>query len=235
MTELDPKLIPKCVGVIMDGNGRWAKARDLPRTKGHSAGEDALVRCVDGALELGIKWLAVYAFSTENWRRPAEEVKFLMTFNRELLARRTDEFVEKGVRVRFMGRKDDRRLPRSVVKAAEQTEAATIDCKRLNLCVGLNYGGRAEILDAVNSAIASGADRIDEKTVGRNLYVPQMPEVDLVIRTSGEVRTSNFLAWQAAYAEWVFTPVLWPDFTGEDLRDAVRIYQERSRRFGGID
>ena len=233
LPEIDPKRLPKHVGVIMDGNGRWAKARGLPRTAGHEAGEDALVDAVDGALEIGLKFLTVYAFSTENWRRPPDEVRFLMNYNRELLSRRRDEFNEKGVRIRFIGRRNDRKLPRSVVRMAEEAEDLTVKNKKLNLTIALNYGGWAEVVDAVKQLPPKG--KIDEKSIRARLYAPELPDPDLIVRTSGEKRISNFLLWQGAYAELLFTDVLWPDFRRADLFAAISEYQRRSRRFGGVD
>ena len=228
---IDPKKVPKHVGVIMDGNGRWAKARGLPRTAGHEAGEDALVDTVDGALEVGLKYLTVYAFSTENWRRPTDEVRFLMNYNRDLLTRRRDEFNEKGVRIRFIGRRNDRKLPRSVVRMAEDAEQLTFKNKKLNLTIALNYGGWAEVVDAVKQLNG----KVDEKAIRSRLYAPELPDPDLIVRTSGEKRISNFLLWQGAYAELLFTDVLWPDFRRADLFAAIAEYQRRSRRFGGVD
>ncbi len=233
LPTIDPKKLPKHVGVIMDGNGRWAKARGLPRTAGHEAGEDALVDTVDGALEIGLKYLTVYAFSTENWRRPPDEVRFLMNYNRELLTRRRDEFNEKGVRIRFIGRRNDRKLPRSVVRMAEEAEDLTVKNKKLNLTIALNYGGWAEVVDAVKQLPPKG--KIDEKAIRSRLYAPELPDPDLIVRTSGEKRISNFLLWQGAYAELLFTDVLWPDFRRDDLFAAIAEYQRRSRRFGAVD
>jgi undecaprenyl diphosphate synthase len=233
LPKIDPKKLPRHVGVIMDGNGRWAKARGLPRTAGHEAGEDALVDTVDGALEIGLKYLTVYAFSTENWRRPPDEVRFLMNYNRELLTRRRDEFNEKGVRIRFIGRRNDRKLPRSVVRMAEEAEDLTAKNKKLNLTIALNYGGWAEVVDAVKQLPKGG--KVDEKAIRSRLYAPELPDPDLIVRTSGEKRISNFLLWQGAYAELLFTEVLWPDFRRTDLFAAISEYQRRSRRFGGVD
>lgn len=219
----------------MDGNGRWAKQRGLRRTDGHAAGEEALVDAVEGALDLGVEWLTLYAFSTENWKRPAEEVRFLMGFNESLLLRRRNELHEQGVRIRFAGRRDWR-VPRRVLKRIEESEALTARNRRLTLTMAFNYGGRAEIVDAVRAIVAEGIapDRIDERTIARHLYYPDMPDPDLVVRTSGEQRTSNYLLWESAYAEYVFPEVLWPDFRREDLFAAVAEFQARSRRFGGL-
>jgi undecaprenyl diphosphate synthase len=231
--------LPAHVGVIMDGNGRWANQRGLPRNAGHEAGEAALFDTVEGALELGLRYLTVYAFSTENWRRPPGEVRFLMNFNRDLLLRRADELDERRVRVRFIGRRG-RPVPRRLVEMMEQTEARTAHHDRLTLQVAFNYGGRAELVDAsrrlAEDAIAGRLRpaRVDERAIQARLYEPGAPDVDLLIRTSGEQRLSNFLLWEAAYAELVFTDVLWPDFTREHLSDAVAEYGRRARRFGKV-
>ena len=220
----------------MDGNGRWARRQGLARTEGHAAGEEALVDTAYGALDLGVKWLTVYAFSTENWRRPADEVRFLMNFNESLLLRRRDELNERGVRVRFAGRRD-RRVPRRVLRRMEESEALTSANRKMTLTMAFNYGGRAEIVDAVKALVAAGvpADKIDERAIRSHLYHPDMPDPDLVVRTSGEYRVSNFLLWELAYAELVFTDVLWPDFRRQHLIDAISEYQGRSRRYGGLE
>jgi len=220
----------------MDGNGRWAKARGLPRTAGHEAGEKALLDVVHGAIDVGVKELSAYAFSTENWRRSPDEVKFLLGFNRDVLRRRRDEMNELGVRIRWVGKPG--RLWKSVIDELEEAQALT---KRntvmtLNMCV--NYGGRAELTDAMK-ALASDVkskkispDSITEKTIKKYLYNPQMSDVDLFVRSSGEQRTSNFLPWQSVYAEMVFMDILWPDVDRHTLWEAIRIYNERERRFG---
>jgi undecaprenyl diphosphate synthase len=233
---LDPNRIPAHVAAVMDGNGRWATKRGLKRTEGHAAGEHALFDTVEGALELGVRWLTVYAFSTENWRRPVDEVRFLMGFNREILRRRRDELHADGVRVRFMGRRDWR-VPRRLVAEQDEAMALTRRNRRLTLTFAFNYGGRAEIVDAVRAIAASGVEpaKIDERLIGRHLYWPDMPEPDLVIRTSGEYRISNFLLWELAYSELVFTDVLWPDFRRHHLAEAIAEYQRRDRRFGGVE
>lgn len=234
-STLDPNRIPTHVGIVMDGNGRWAERRGLPRTEGHAAGEEALVDTAYGALDAGVKWLTVYAFSTENWRRPVDEVRFLMNFNESLLLRRRDELHARGVRVRFSGRRD-RRVPRRVLRRMEEAEALTAKNRAMTLTMAFNYGGRAEIVDAVRAVVADGvaADRVDERVIRSHLYHPDMPDPDLVVRTSGEFRISNFLLWELAYAELVFTDVLWPDFRRQDLFDAIAEYQGRSRRYGGL-
>lgn len=240
MQEIDPKRIPPHVALVMDGNGRWAQRRGLRRTEGHAAGEEALFDAVEGALELGIKWMTVYAFSTENWRRPLDEVRFLMRFNESLLLRRRDDLHQRGVRVRFIGRRNGR-VPKRVVQRIEETEEQTARNRRMTLTFAFNYGGRAEIADAVREiarGVAAGEidpNRVDEKMIARHLYAPDMPDPDLVIRTSGEYRVSNYLLWESAYSEFVFTDVLWPDFRGKDLVAAVAEFQRRERRFGGVE
>ena len=221
----------------MDGNGRWATSRGLPRTEGHKVGEESLFDVVEGGLEIGLQWLTVYAFSTENWRRPKDEVHFLMhVMSDRICAKRKDELHERGVRVLFAGRRDWR-VPRRVLRHMDEAAELTQHNRRMNLVFAFNYGGRAEIVDAVRALVASGvsADKIDERAIARHLYQPGMPDPDLVIRTSGEYRVSNFLLWELAYSELVFTDVLWPDFRREQLFDAVRAYQQRTRRFGAVE
>jgi undecaprenyl diphosphate synthase len=219
----------------MDGNGRWASQRGLPRTEGHAAGETALLDAVNGALELGIEWLTMFAFSTENWRRPRDEVRYLMGFNESLLVRRRDELHDKGVRVRFAGRRDWR-VPRRVLRRMDESVALTQGNRRMTLTMAFNYGGRAEIVDAVRALVARGVvpGDVDERAIRAQLYYPDQPDPDLVIRTSGEYRISNFLLWQLAYSELVFTDVLWPDFRRQHLFDAVAEFQRRERRYGGV-
>ncbi|CAM8630201.1 MAG: di-trans,poly-cis-decaprenylcistransferase [Actinomycetia bacterium] len=232
---IDPSRIPVHIAAVMDGNGRWATSRGLKRTDGHAAGEEALFDTVEGALDLGVKWLTVYAFSTENWRRPADEVRFLMGFNESLLVRRRDELNEMGVRMRFIGRRDWR-VPKRLIRRMDESVELTKKNRTLTFTIAFNYGGRAEIVDAVKMLVAEGvpAEKIDEKAIAKRLYDPEMPDPDLVVRTSGEFRTSNFLMWEAAYSELVFTDALWPDFRRENLFEAVREYQARDRRFGGL-
>ena len=234
---LPPELVPKHVAIVMDGNGRWAKERGLPRTKGHEQGESSLFDVVEGAIEIGVKAISAYAFSTENWSRSPEEVKFLMGFNRDVIRRRRDEMHELGVRVRWAGRRP--RLWRSVIKELEVAEELTRDNDVLTLTMCVNYGGRAEVADAA-AALARDVkagrvnpDKITEKTFARYLDEPDMEDVDLFWRTSGEQRTSNFLLWQSAYAEMVFLDVLWPDVDRRDLWRACEIYASRDRRYGG--
>jgi undecaprenyl diphosphate synthase len=232
---LDLAAIPAHVALVMDGNGRWASRRGLPRTSGHAAGEEALFDTIEGALDIGLQWLTVFAFSTENWRRPRDEVRYLMGFNESLLVRRRDELHEKGVRIRFAGRRDWR-VPRRVLRRMDESAALTQANRRMTLTMAFNYGGRAEIVDAVRSLVADGvaAPRIDEKAIRARLYYPDLPDPDLVVRTSGEYRISNYLLWQLAYSELVFTDVLWPDFRREHLFAAISEYQGRERRYGGV-
>jgi undecaprenyl diphosphate synthase len=235
LQSIDRSRVPVHVGCVMDGNGRWATQRGLPRIDGHAAGEASLMDAVEGGLELGIGWLTVYAFSTENWRRPPDEVRFLMGFNESLLTRRRDELDEKGVRIRFAGRRDWR-VPRRVLKRMDESSALTVSNRKMTLTIAFNYGGRAELVDAVRDLVRSGTrpEKIDEKAIRAHLYHPDQPDPDLVIRTSGEHRMSNFLLWQIAYSELVFTDVLWPDFRREDLYEAVSEYQRRERRYGDV-
>ncbi|MGH1490081.1 MAG: polyprenyl diphosphate synthase [Acidimicrobiales bacterium] len=227
--------LPRHVACVMDGNGRWAEERGLKRTDGHAAGEEALLDVVDGALEMGIEWLTVYAFSTENWRRPTDEVRFLMKFNESLLVDRRDEFHKKGVRIRFVGRRDWK-VPKRLLRRMDESIALTAGNRKLTLTVAFNYGAQAELVDAIKQIVASGTDPadIDEALVAKHLYDPEMPDVDLWVRTSGEYRISNFLIWQSAYAELVFTDTFWPDFRRTHLAEAVAEYQSRNRRFGGL-
>jgi undecaprenyl diphosphate synthase len=224
----------------MDGNGRWAQQRGLKRTEGHAAGEHALFDTVEGALDIGLQWMTVYAFSTENWRRPIDEVRYLMNFNENLLLRRRDELHERGVRVRFIGRRGGR-VPGRLRRQITDAEELTTGNRTMTLTFAFNYGGRAELVDAaraIGHEVAAGRldpDKINERTVARSLYAPDMPDPDLLVRTSGEFRISNYLLWELAYAELVFTDVLWPDFRRDDLFEAIREYQRRERRFGAVD
>ena len=232
---LDPNRMPVHVACVMDGNGRWAQKRGLPRTEGHRAGEEALFDAIKGALELGIRWFTVYAFSTENWRRPPDEVRFLLSvISDRLLLRRRDELNQMGVRIRFIGRRDWR-VPRRVLHRMDESVAMTKHNRKMTFTVAFNYGGRAEVVDAVKRLLNEGVPsrKIDERAIRSRLYAPEMPDPDLVIRTSGEFRLSNFMIWEVAYSELVFTDVLWPDFTKEHLAEAVREFQRRDRRFGG--
>ena len=233
--DLPPTLVPRHVALVMDGNGRWAKDRGLPRTAGHEAGEAALFDCVEGALELGIGWLSAYAFSTENWRRSPDEVRFLMNFNERLLPTRRDEIHARNIKMQFLGRRDWR-VPRRILKRIDETLELTKDNDAMTVSMAFNYGGRAELVDAVRKIVEAGvpANKINEKMISAHMYDPTMPDPELVVRTSGEIRTSNYLMWESAYSEWVFTDVLWPDFRRENLYDSIREYQQRERRFGGL-
>lgn len=231
--------MPQHVAIVMDGNGRWAKQRGLPRTAGHTAGEAVLFDVIEGAIELGIRYLSVYAFSTENWRRSPDEVRFLMGFNRDVIHRRREQLDALDVRVRWAGRRP--RLWGSVIRELQDAEEQTRDNTTLTLQFCVNYGGRAEIVDAAREiarqAVAGqlDPDRLTEKTFRRFLDEPEIPDVDLFVRSSGEQRTSNFLVWQSAYAELVFLDRLWPEFDRRDLWRAVEVYVNRDRRFGGAD
>ena len=235
--DLPAELVPRHVAIVMDGNGRWAKERGLPRTAGHEEGESSLFDVVEGAIELGVGWVSAYAFSTENWKRSPEEVRFLMGFNRDVIRRRRDQMHELGVRVRWAGRRP--KLWRSVIRELEQAEELTRDNTVCTLTMCVNYGGRAEIADAARLLaldVAAGrlrADTVDERVLARYLDEPDMPDVDLFLRTSGEQRTSNFLLWQSAYAEMVFLDTLGPDVDRRHLFRAGEIYASRDRRYGG--
>lgn len=221
----------------MDGNGRWAQERGLKRTEGHRRGQKVLMTAVDACLSMGVEYLSAYAFSTENWRRSPEEVRFLMGYSREVLRNERDQLNAKGVRIRWVGRRP--RLWRSVIKELEAAEKLTESNTSMTLAMCVNYGGRAEIVDAAREIARRAAagelspGQISEKTFGNFLDEPDMPDVDLFLRPSGEKRVSNFLLWQSAYAEMVYQKKLFPDFTAEDLFDAVEEYARRDRRFGG--
>ena len=234
--EIPAQFLPKHIALVMDGNGRWATERGMKRTEGHKRGEAVLLDVVDACIELGVPYLSAYAFSTENWRRSTDEVRFLMGFNRDVLRRQRDDLHEKGVRVRWVGRRP--RLWRSVIRELETAEELTKDNTTMTLAMCVNYGGRAEIIDAARDIARLAAEgklrpeQITEKTFPNFLDEPDMPDVDLFLRPSGEKRTSNFLLWQSAYAEMVYQDKLFPDFTQQDLFDAVLEYAKRDRRFG---
>ena len=234
--SIDDTSVPRHVAVVMDGNGRWAQRRGLSRTEGHGAGEAALMDATYGALAVGLKVLTVYAFSTENWRRPADEVRYLMNFNQGLLQRRQHELHEDNVRITFSGRRGWR-VPQRVLKSMDDAAELTRHNTAMTLNIAFNYGGRAEIVDAVQQLVVDKvpASKIDEKSIRSRLYHPELPDPDLVIRTSGEFRISNFLLWELAYSELIFTDVLWPDFRREDLFAAIGEFQRRERRYGGLD
>ena len=240
LSDLDLSRLPEHVGIIMDGNGRWAKQRGLSRSEGHAAGEEALFDVVDAAIQIGLKWITVYAFSTENWKRPPTEVRYLMYFNRRLLQSRRDELNERNVRIRFTGRRDWR-VPRNVDGEMREAQEITKHNTGMTFTIAFNYGGRVEIADAVKGILEDHdrgrlkGERITPESISSRLYHPDMPDVDLLIRTGGEMRISNFLLWQAAYSELWFTPVYWPDFGREHMYEAIRDFQKRDRRFGAID
>lgn len=235
--DIPTELTPRHIAIVMDGNGRWAEERGMVRTEGHEKGEGVLISLVEECLELGVDYLSAYAFSTENWRRSSEEVRFLMGFNRDVLRRQRDYLNSLGVRVRWAGRRP--RLWRSVISELEKAEELTQDNTKMTLAMCVNYGGRAEIVDAargVADAVAKGRIKprhVNEKLFAQYLDEPDMPDVDLFLRPSGEQRTSNFLPWQSVYAEMVYQDVLFPDYTPKHLRAAVLDYAKRDRRFGG--
>jgi undecaprenyl diphosphate synthase len=230
--------IPPRVAIIMDGNGRWATQRGLPRIEGHRAGEAAVTATVLAAADLGLEALTLYAFSTENWKRPSDEVRFLMSFNRELLDRRVAEFNANNVRIRFIGRRG--RVPNPMVRKMAEATEITKNNTGLKLNVAFNYGGRAELVDAVRQIaekVAAGRlkpSSINEKVIEKHLYTPDVVDYDLMIRTAGEMRISNFLLWEIAYSELYMTPTLWPDFSRESLIEAIEEYNRRTRKFGGL-
>ncbi|MBI2909451.1 MAG: di-trans,poly-cis-decaprenylcistransferase [Chloroflexi bacterium] len=226
--------IPNHVAIVMDGNGRWAKQRGLPRLAGHRAGTENVRRIIETFDRYGVKYLTLYAFSTENWGRPREEVMGLMGILERVIGKETRDLHRKGVRIRHLGRLDglSRTLQESVRKAVELTR----DNTRMTLSVAFNYGGRAEIVDGVRRIVAEGIppEKVDEALVSDHLYTAGLPDPDLIIRTAGEMRLSNFLIWQAAYSEYYSTPTLWPDFNDKEVETALLAYSQRQRRFGGL-
>ena len=233
LAPVDEQNAPRHVAIIMDGNGRWAKQRWLPRVAGHRAGVTVLTPLLEAAGESGVETLTLYAFSTENWSRSEDEVDSLMTLFLETARRKVPELNQRGARLRFLGRRW--RLPREVQRAIREAEDLTRENEKLDVYIALNYGGRAELVDAARRMIEDGltSDKVDEATFASYLYAPEVPEVDLVIRTSGELRVSNFLLWQIAYAEFYVTETLWPDFSPEEFRRAIASFAARSRRRGG--
>jgi undecaprenyl diphosphate synthase len=233
---LPPDRIPKHVAIIMDGNGRWAKARGLPRTEGHRQGKENLRRILEACVEFGVEILTIYAFSTENWERPPAEVNILMSILELVLDQEVRKLHKNGVQVRHIGKMDEHvspQLQRKIREACEYTK----DNTRLILNVAFNYGGRDEIIQAVQRIIRDGipADQVDDRLISSYLYTSGLPDPDLIIRTSGELRVSNFLIWQGAYSEYYATPTFWPDFDKEELRKALIAYSQRNRRFGKTD
>ena len=226
--------IPLHVAFIMDGNGRWAKKRGLPRVRGHAEGVKAVERTIEKAKELGIKYLTFYAFSTENWKRPKEEIRFLMELLREYLKQKRPTFVRDNIRVSFIGRRD--RIPADTLKEMEKTEEETAKCNGIWVFVAVDYGGRDEIVRAVNRIIADGYKEVNEELIRRYLDLPtDVPDPDLLIRTANERRVSNFLLWYLSYTEFYFTPVLWPDFDEGELLRAIKDFSKRERKFGGLN
>lgn len=224
--------VPKHVAIIMDGNGRWAKKRGLPRIEGHRKGAEVVENIVKWSAEYGIKYLTLYTFSTENWRRPKKEIEFLFSLLVEKLETKVPELIKENVKVRFMGRLKD--LPKNLQEKCLEAEKETSLNNGLNLIIALNYGGRAEIVDAINRILREKMLEIDENSFRNYLYLPDVPDPDLIIRTSGEMRLSNFLIWQSAYSELYFTEKLWPDFTKDDFIKALENFSKRERRFGGV-
>lgn len=226
-------VVPNHIAIIMDGNGRWAKARLLPRMAGHRAGTESLRKVIKACVDFGVKYLTIYAFSTENWKRPGDEVQGLMKIFADMLEKEVPELNEQGVQIRHLG--SSKELNPDLQQKLQNSVDLTKENKTLILSIALNYGGQDEIVHAVQEIIRQGisAEAITKDTIKQHLFTSSIPDPDLVIRTSGEMRTSNFLLWQSAYSEWIFTKTLWPDFNKEALRDAILEYGNRSRRFGG--
>lgn len=234
--EIDKDNIPAHIAIIMDGNGRWAKKRGLSRSIGHREGSRTLKRIVEACYQLGVRYLTVYAFSTENWSRPKEEVDELMKLLLEYLRNAERELKGKNVRIRVIGEK--RRLPQEIIQEIDRVENNTKNIKGLDFIIALNYGGRQEIIEAVSRLVEDfkegSISEINEDIIAQRLYTNGIPDPDLLIRTSGEIRISNFLIWQLSYSELYFCDVLWPDFSEKHLKEAILSYQNRQRRFGGI-
>ena len=238
-SKIDIEGLPNHIAIVMDGNGRWATSQGLSRTKGHEQGEQALYDVIYGARDLGINYITVYAFSTENWSRPKAEVAYLMGFNERLLVERLGELHDNNIRVIFVGRRE-KRIPSRLIKRMDEAQAKTKDNTGMTLCIAFNYGSRAEVVDATKKIVQKVIDgelsieKIDENILSDNFYFPNMPDVDFVLRTSGEKRISNFLLFQGAYAELIFTDTLWPDMRRENLFEAIIEFQNRTRRFGSV-
>lgn len=224
--------IPSHVGIIMDGNGRWAKLQNKKRTFGHEKGAEVAEKIIQYSADIGVRYLTLYSFSTENWKRPKDEVNFLFKLFIKYLETRLRKIISKGVRMRFSGNIEE--LPKDVQNSCKKIQEISKNNKKLDLIMALNYGGRQEIITAINKALKSGKSEITENDISSNLYLPDVPDPDLIIRTSGEIRLSNFLLWQSAYSELYFTKKLWPDFTENDYLEAIKEYTKRDRRFGGI-
>lgn len=232
MPEKTKNPLPLHVAIIMDGNGRWANERRLPRLAGHNAGAKAVQRTLEAAQKAGVKYITLYAFSTENWVRPQDEIDGLLKLLEQTLDRYTKDAAKHGVRLLVSGEREP--LPPSIVEKIDHAVASTADNTGLTVNLALNYGARQEIVHAVNALLAEGKTRVLVQDVQAKLYQPDLPDPELIIRTSGEERLSNFLLWQAAYSEFYFTPVLWPDFDGAEFEKALAAYRARTRRFGGI-
>jgi undecaprenyl diphosphate synthase len=228
---MNKQIVPEHIAIIMDGNGRWAKKRFLPRNMGHRAGANTLLKIVKHAAELGVKYITAYAFSTENWKRSDDEVSGLMKLFSEYLVKERENFIKNGVKLLISGRRE--RVPQELLDVIDETVNMTKGCENITLNIAFNYGGRAEIVDAINRAMQAGEVEMSEDKFAEYLY-NQIPDPELLIRTSGEMRISNFLLWQIAYSEIYVTDVLWPDFNEEDLEKAIEVYQNRDRRFGGV-
>ncbi|MBM7559154.1 isoprenyl transferase [Marinitoga litoralis] len=228
----DKLKIPTHLGIIMDGNGRWAKLRGLKRTKGHEEGAKVAENVIEWASDMGIRYLTLYSFSTENWKRPKEEVTFLFSLMVRYLESRLNKIIRENVRVRFTGRIDE--LPENVYNVCKRIEEKSKNNTKIDVILAVNYGGRREIVDAVNKLISQNVNKITIEDISNNLYLPDVPDPELIIRTSGEIRLSNFLLWQSAYSELYFTKTLWPDFNKEELEKAIIDYTKRDRRFGSI-
>ena len=232
-SKIDIEGLPNHIAIVMDGNGRWATSQGLSRTKGHEQGEQALYDVIYGARDLGIKYITVYAFSTENWSRPKAEVAYLMGFNERLLVERLGELHDHNIRVIFVGRRE-KRIPSRLIKRMDEAQAKTKDNTGMTLCIAFNYGSRAEVVDATKKIVQKVIDGELSIILSDNFYFPNMPDVDFVLRTSGEKRISNFLLFQGAYAELIFTDTLWPDMRRENLFEAIIEFQNRTRRFGSV-
>ena len=238
MIGIDKENLPKHIGIIMDGNGRWAKQRSLPRSAGHKAGADALKKIITEANNMGIKYITVYAFSTENWKRPKQEVDYLMDLLMDYLINAEKSLAGENVRIRAIGSRNE--LSEEMREQISKTENLTKDRSGIVMNIALNYGGREEIVSAVRQLCESvkkgelQPECITQQDIEQHLYTANQPDVDLLIRTSGEQRLSNFMLWQVSYAEMVFVKKLWPDFKPADLHECIRIYQGRGRRFGGL-
>ena len=225
-------IIPESVAIIMDGNGRWASLRNLPRIQGHREGVKAVRRAVEFSYNNGIKILSLFAFSTENWRRPNDEVMFLMNLFKETIDREFDELIEKGIKIKFLSRRDE--LPDFVIQRIDRSEEKSKNNEKMNLLIALNYGGRYDIVQAVNKIVEKGVEKIDEEEFSEYLLTYPFKDPDLLIRTSGEMRISNFFLYQISYTELYFTEKLWPDFDENDFEEAIKVYSRRKRKFGSI-